>query len=302
MKFFFELLTNGLLTGALYALVALGLVLVYKASSVLNFAQGAMVLVAGFMVALFMFFGVPVWPAIGLGAVAMIGMSFAVERLVLRPLVAQPIISLIMVTLGLELFLEGAQTLASNVWPIYTIDIGIPMSPIDLGGMLILPVNIVGAAVALVLFAATAYVFMYTQTGRALRAISDDHEAALSVGVSIRKLWVLVWGAAGAIALVAGLVWGTRVSVQSALALLAFRAFAVVILGGLDSLSGAIIAGLLVGASENLVAGYMDPLIGQWVGWQGSGGTKEFFPYFLMLIVLWVKPYGLFGREIIERV
>ena len=270
MAFFLELLINGLLTGTLYALVALGLVLIYKASGVLNFAQGAMVLMAGFLVALLISFGLPAWLAIIAGAAAMIGMSFLVERFVLRPLVAQPIISLIMVTLGLSLFIEGAQTLASNIWPVYTLDIGIPRIPVDIGGMLILPVNIIGAVVALLLFAATAYVFMYTQTGRALRAISDDHEAALSVGVSIKRLWVIVWGATGVSALVAGMIWGTRMTVQFSLALLAFRAFAVVILGGLDSLVGAIVAGLLVGASENLVAGYLDPIVG--------GGTKEFFP------------------------
>jgi branched-chain amino acid transport system permease protein len=294
LDFFLELLIKGLLTGMLYALVALGLVLVYKASEVLNFAQGALVLLAGFVVALSIYLGAPVWAAIILGAAVMIGMSFAVERFVLRPLVAQPIISLIMATLGLLFFIQGIQILGSNIWPVFTIDIGIPRSSVAIGGMLIPPVNIIGAVVALVLFGATGYVFMYTQTGRALRAISDDHEAALSVGVSIKRLWVIVWGITGIIALVAGLIWGTRMSVGFSLSLLAFRAFAVVILGGLDSLTGALIAGLLVGASENIVAGYLDPLVG--------GGTQEFFPYFLMLIVLWVKPYGLFGREIIERV
>lgn len=294
MEFFLSLLINGLLTGALYALVALGLVLIFKASGVLNFAQGVMVLLAGFLVALFIHFNLPVWLAVVLGAAVMIGMSFIVERFVLRPLVAQPIISLIMVTLGLALFIEGAQTLASNIWPVFTLDIGIPRSPVDVGGILILPVNIIGALVALALFAAVGYLFMYTQTGRALRAISDDHEAALSVGVSIKKLWVIVWGIAGTVALVAGLIWGSRVSVQFAISELAFTAFAVVILGGLDSLAGAIIAGLFVGAAENLVAGYLGPYVG--------GGIKGFFPYLLMLIVLWVRPFGLFGREIIERV
>ncbi|MEM7133237.1 MAG: branched-chain amino acid ABC transporter permease [Chloroflexota bacterium] len=294
MDFFLDLFVNGLLTGTLYALVALGLVLIYKASGVLNFAQGSMVLLAGFIVALLVHFGLPGWAAILVGALAMIGMSFLVERWVLRPLVAQPIVSLIMVTLGLSLFIEGVQTLTSNIWPVYTLDLGIPRAPIELGGMLILPINLIGSVTALLLFGITAYLFMNTQTGRALRAISDDHEAALSVGVSIKQLWVIVWGAAGVIALVAALIWGTRMTVQFSLSLLAFRAFAVVILGGLDSLSGAIIAGLLVGTAENLVAGYVDPIVG--------GGTKEFFPYLLMLIVLWVRPYGLFGREIIERV
>ncbi len=293
MKFFFELLVNGLLTGMLYALVALGLVLVYKASEVLNFAQGAMVLLAGFLVALLIHLGLPAWAAIVIGAAVMISMSFVVERLVLRPLVAQPIISLIMVTLGLSLFIEGIQTLAVNIWPVYTLDIGIPRGSV-IEGMSILPVNVIGAVLALILFAITAYVFMYTQTGRALRAISDDHEAALSVGVSIKRLWVIVWGAAGAIAVVAGLIWGSRISVSFALSELAFTAYAVVILGGLDSLKGAIIAGLFIGASENLAAGYLGPYVG--------GGIKGFFPYLLMLIVLWVRPYGLFGREIIERV
>ena len=294
MEFFLSLLINGLLTGTLYALVALGLVLIFKASGVLNFAQGVMVLLAGFLVALFIYFNVPVWLAIILGAAVMIGMSFLVERFVLRPLVAQPIISLIMVTLGLALFIEGAQTLASNIWPIFTLDIGIPRAPVDIGGILILPVNIIGAVVAIALFALVGYLFLYTQTGRALRAISDDHEAALSVGVSIKKLWVIVWGIAGAVALVAGLIWGTRVSVSIGIAELAFTAFAVVILGGLDSLAGAIIAGLFIGATENLAAGYLGPFVG--------GGINGFFPYLVMLIVLWVKPHGLFGREIIERV
>ena len=156
------------------------------------------------------------------------------------------------------------------------------------------PVNILGAVVAVVLFGVTGYLFMYTQTGRALRAISDDHEAALSVGVSIRRLWVIVWGAAGTIALITGLIWGSRVSVSFAISELAFTAFAVVILGGLDSIAGAIVAGLFIGAAENLAAGYIGPYVG--------GGIKGFFPYLLMLIVLWVRPYGLFGREIIERV
>lgn len=299
MGFFLSLLINGLLTGTLYALVALGLVLIYKASSVLNFAQGVMVLLAGFLVALFIHFSFPVWLAILVAGLAMVGMSFAVERFVLRPLVAQPIISLIMVTLGLALFIQGAQTLASNIWPIFTLDIGISRTPVDIGGVLILPVNIIGAGLAVALFAMVGYLFMYTQTGRALRAISDDHEAALSVGVSIKKLWVIVWGIAGIVGLVAGLVWGSRVSVSIGIAELAFTAFAVVILGGLDSLVGAIIAGLFIGAAENLVAGYVDPML---VALGTSGGTKGFFPYLLMLIVLWIRPYGLFGRETIERV
>lgn len=294
MAFFLDLLVNGLLTGTLYALIALGLVLIYKASGVLNFAQGVMVLLAGFLVALLIFLGVPIWLAVALGAAVMIGMSFLIERFVLRPLVAQPIISLILVTFGLSLFIEGIQTLASNIWPVYTLDVGIPRAPISIGNMTILPVNIIGAVLAIILFGITGYLFLNTQTGRALRAISDDHEAALSVGVSIKRLWVIVWGFAGTIALVAGLIWGTRVSVQFAISDLAFTAFAVVILGGLDSLAGAIIAGLFVGAAENLAAGYIGPYVG--------GGIKGFFPYLLMLIVLWVRPYGLFGREIIERV
>lgn len=294
MAFFLELLINGFLTGTLYALIALGLVLIYKASSVLNFAQGAMVLLAGFLVALLMRFGIPVWVAILIGTAVMIGLSFAVERLVLRPLVAQPIISLIMATLGLTLFIEGLHILTSNIWPVYTLDIGIPPTPIEIGDVFILPVNILGALIALALFAIAGYTFFKTRTGMALRAISDDHEAALSVGVSIKRLWVIVWGVAGITALVAGLMWGSRMSVQYSISLLAFKAFAVVIMGGLDSIAGALIAGLFVGASENIVAGYLDPYIG--------GGTKDFFPYFLMLIVLWIKPYGLFGKEIIERV
>ncbi|MEM7533631.1 MAG: branched-chain amino acid ABC transporter permease [Chloroflexota bacterium] len=294
LSFFFDLLLNGLLTGMLYSLIALGLVFIYKASGVLNFAQGAMVLLSGFLVALLINWGVPIWAAVALGAAVMIGMSFVVERMVLRPLVAQPIISLIMATLGLTIFIEGLQTFTSNIWPVYTLNIGIPRAPIMLGDIFISPVNVVGAVIALLLFAGAGYFFMYTRTGMALRAVSDDHEAALSVGVSIKRLWVIVWGVAGVAAMLAGLIWGSRLSVQASIALLAFKAFPVVIMGGLESIVGALVAGLLVGAAENLAAGYLDPYIG--------GGTKDFFPYFIMLIVLWVRPYGLFGREIIERV
>jgi len=294
MDFFLELLVNGVLTGILYALIGLGLVFVYKASGVLNFAQGEMVLIAGFFVAMAAHFGLPVWAAIGVGVVVAVLMGLAAERLVLRPLVAQPIIALIMATLGFALVLRGIDFSISNLWPIYTLNIGIPKETVHWGPISVLQPAVVGAAVGLLLVAAMGYFFVRTRMGLALRAVSDDHTAALSVGISIRTLWKLVWVIAGLVALVGGLVWGTLIGVQFSIALMALKAFPVIILGGMDSMLGAILAGLFVGVSENIVAGYLDPLIG--------GGTKEFFPYFLMLIALWVRPYGFFGREIIERI
>jgi branched-chain amino acid transport system permease protein len=295
MGFFLDLLINGLLMGTLYSLIAVGLVFIFKASGVLNLAQGPMVLLAGFVVAVaIVYFGLPVWLAILIGIVVMVGLSFVVERLVLRPLVGQPHVSLIMATVGLMLFIEGVHFALGSIWPVFFLDIGVPVRVIEWGGMALLPINLIAAVIAGVLFGALGYLYMKTRTGVALRAVSDDHEAALSMGVSVRRLWTIVWMVAGMAALVAGLMWGTRMAVGPAVALIAFKALPVVIMGGLDSIKGAILGGLFIGAAENLVSGYLDPLVG--------GGTKEFFPYFLMIIVLWVKPYGLFGKEIIERV
>jgi len=295
MTFFFELFVNGLLTGVLYSLVALGLVFIYKASGVLNLAVGEMAFVAAFGVGLAIFLGLPAWAAIAILVVVVILMGMGIERFAMRPLVAQPILSLILATLGVAFVLRGIQFVFNTFWPtVYVLEAGLPTGSFRWAGISILEITIVGAGIGLLLFALVGYFFIRTRMGLALRAVSDDHTAALSVGISIRTMWAMVWVIAGLLALVGGMIWGTRLGIQYAIPLLAFKAFPVVVLGGLDSFKGAILAGVFIGAAESIVSGYVDPLIG--------GGTKEFFPYFLMLLALWIRPYGFFGREIIERV
>jgi len=289
-----ELLINGLLVGMMYALVALGFVLIYKASGVFNFAQGSMVLFAGFIAASFpAVYGLPLWLGIVVCLVVMFGMGFVVERLVLRPLVNQPLLSIIVATLGLGIFLQG---LAPTLWSAETksINLPIPTPPIEVAGMFITRVNVVGAVLAVLLIIAFTWFFQRTRTGIAMRAVSDDHEASMAVGIPLRRIWALTWGIAGVVAAIGGILWGSRLGVDYNLSLLTFKVFPVLILGGIESIPGAIIGGLIIGGTENLAAGFIDPYVG--------GGMKDFFPYLLMLLVLWVRPYGLFGREIIERV
>ncbi len=294
MDFFLELFVNGLLTGVLYALIALGLVLIYKASSVLNLAVGEMALLASFVVALAANFGAPSWLAILAGVVVMVAFGYFVERLAFRPLIGQPVISLIMATVGIALFLRGIYFILSNKWPVYLVDLGLPVDSLNLGPVSLLSSSVVGGLVALLLFGLVGYIYARTRTGLALRAVSDNQTVALSLGISIDHLWAVVWIGAGLVALVSGIVWGQRIGVQFGIAILGLKGLPVVFLGGLDSMVGALLAGIFIGVAENVVAGYLDPLIG--------GGTKEFLPFFIMLIALWVRPYGFFGREIIERV
>lgn len=289
-----ELVINGLLVGMMYALVALGFVLIYKASSVFNFAQGNMTLFGGFVAAAFLtMYGLPIWIGIPIALAVMFALGFVVERIVLRPLVAQPILTIIVATLGLGIFLEG---LGPGIWGSETknIDVGIPFPPLVWADMFITRVNLVGAVVAVVFLLAFAYLFQRTRIGRAMRAVSDDHQAALSVGISLRRVWAITWAIAGIVAVVGGILWGTRLGVDYNLSLLTYKVFPVIILGGIESIPGAILGGLIIGSTENLAAGFIDPYVG--------GGVKDFFPYLLMLIVLWFRPYGFFGREIIERV
>lgn len=294
MDFFLELFVNGLLTGVLYALIALGLVLVYKASSVLNLAVGEMALLASFVVAVAADFGAPAWGAAMVGVVTMFAFGYLVERLAFRPLIGQPVVSLIMATVGIALFLRGIYFVLNNLWPIYGVDLGLPADSLHLGPVSILSSTVIGAVVGLLLFGLVSYLYAHTRTGLALRAVSDNQSVALSLGISIHYLWAIVWIAAGLVALIGGVVWGQRIGVQFGIAILGLKGLPVVFLGGLDSMAGALLAGIFIGVAENVVAGYLDPLIG--------GGTKEFLPFFIMLIALWVRPYGFFGREIIERV
>ncbi|QXL84207.1 branched-chain amino acid ABC transporter permease [Comamonas sp. NLF-1-9] len=309
MGFFLETLIGGLMTGVLYSLVALGFVLIYKASSVFNFAQGVMVLFAALAMARFSEW-IPQWSGIEskllanvlaflAAAVLMLILAWLVERLALRHLVSQPEATLLMATIGIGFFLEGfgQSVFGSNV---YNIDIGMPKDPIFLaqglfeGGILIDSQELVAALIAALLVAALVLFFQKTSTGRALRAVADDHQAAQSVGIPLARMWVIVWFVAGLSALVAGMVWGSKLGVQFSISTLALRALPVVILGGLTSVPGAIVAGLIVGAGEKLSEIYLGPFVG--------GGIEVWFAYVLALVVLLVRPQGLFGEKIIDRV
>ncbi len=306
---FLETLFGGLMTGMLYSLVALGLVLIFKASGVFNFAQGAMVLFAALAMARF-----AEWlPALlkfdnkllanvlafALAMVVMVVVAWLIERLVLSKLVNQEGVTLLMATLGVAYLLDGVgQTLFGS--DIYKIDIGLPKDPIFLmestfpGGILINKEDLYAAAIAASLVVALSVFFQKTSTGRALRAVADDHQAAQSIGIPLSRVWVIVWSVAGFAALVAGMIWGSKLGVQFSLAVLALKALPVVILGGLTSVPGAIIGGLIIGVGEKLSEVYIGPSLG--------GGIEIWFGYVLVLFVLLVRPQGLFGEKIIDRV
>ncbi len=292
MLFALEVTITGLLVGIMYSLVALGFVLIYKASGVFNFAQGPMTLFAAFALVSFSAFLPLGFSLVGV-LVIMVALAYVVERVMLRPLVARPPLVLFMATIGLGFFLEGV---AQAIWGTQPrgLDLGIPDTPFDLAGVFISRMDLFGAGIAGVLLFGLVWFFQKTRTGRALRAVSDDHEAALSVGIPLRRAWTITWAIAGIVALAAGILWGARLGVQFSLTLIALKALPVLIIGGFDSVPGAIIGGLIVGASENLAEVFLGPPVG--------GGIKDFFPYLLALAFLWARPYGLFGREIIERV
>ena len=293
MAFFVEVLVGGLLAGVMYSLVALGFVLIFKASGVFNFAQGAMVLTSATTYAGLVDMGWSGWAAFLAALGVMIVFALLTERLVLRPLVNQPQISLFMATIGLTFVLEGA---SQAVWGsvVRGLDLGIPDTPLEVSGVLISKFDLVASGTAGALVVALASFFQWTRTGRALRAVADDHQAALSVGIPLERIWALVWAAAGAVALVTGLLWGSRLGVQFALTQIALKALPVIILGGFTSVAGAIVGGLMIGASEKVAEVYLGPLIG--------GGIENWFPYVLALLFLLVRPDGLFGEKRIERV
>jgi len=298
MTFFFEVLIGGLLAGVMYSLVALGFVLIYKASGVFNFAQGAMVFFAALtFVGLQERFALPFWAAFGLALLAMVVLGILTERIVLRPLVNQPQITLFMATIGLAFFIEG---LAQLIWGtnVRRLDIGIKDEPIaavlERFDIVISSFDLIAALVAGVLVTVLAVFFQVTRVGRALRAVADDHQAALAVGIPLKQIWAIVWSVAGFVALVAGLMWGARNGVQFALTFVALKALPVLILGGFESVPGAIVGGLIIGALEKLAEVYLGPYIG--------GGIEGWFAYVLALLFLLVRPEGLFGEKRIDRV
>ncbi|HWP26345.1 MAG TPA: branched-chain amino acid ABC transporter permease [Xanthobacteraceae bacterium] len=302
---FIETLIGGLLTGVLYALVALGFVLIFKASGVFNFAQGAMVLFAALAVARLAEV-VPLPLAVALAVAIMIALAYAIEFLVLRRLVNQEGIILFMATLGITYFLEGfGQTLWGS--DIYKINLGIPREPIFLfqgvfpGGILIDREELLAAFVCALLVAVLAVFFQVTRIGRALRAVADDHQAAQAVGIPLNYIWLIVWGVSGIVAIAAGMIWGSKLGVQFSISLVALKALPVLILGGLTSIPGAIVGGLIIGAGEKLAEVMLGPILIRWFDLAG-GGIENWFAYVLALIFLLFRPQGLFGERIIERV
>jgi len=297
LNFFFEVLIGGLLSGIMYALVALGFVLIYKASGVFNFAQGSMVFFAALTCVSLTELGLPLWAAIivSIGVMALLGL--AIERFVLRPLVNQPEISLFMATIGLTFFIEG---MAQLMWgsDVKRLDLGIEDVPIEsmmnTFNIVISRFDVTAAAICALLVTGLALFFSRTKVGRALRAVADDHQAALAVGIPLQQIWGIVWGVAGFVALVAGLLWGSRNGVQFSLSFVALKALPVLILGGFTSVPGAIIGGLIIGSSEKLAEVYIGPFVG--------GGIEGWFPYVLALAFLLVRPEGLFGEKIIRRI
>jgi branched-chain amino acid transport system permease protein len=303
--FWFEVLLGGLMAGVLYSLVALGFALIYKASGVFNFAQGAMVLFAALSVAR-MAEKMPLWVAVILGLVIMVGIAFVIERLVLRPLVNQEPVTLLMATLGVTYFLDGfGQTLWGS--DIYEIDLGIAKKPVMIldsvfqGGILVNKDDVAAAIVAALLVGALALFFQKTATGRALRAVADDHQAAQSIGIPLNRIWVIVWSVAGFVALVAGMIWGAKLGVQFSLSQVALKALPVVILGGFTSVTGAVVGGLIIGVGEKMAELFLGPVLVKAFDLAG-GGIENWFAYVLALLFLLVRPEGLFGEKHIDRV
>jgi len=269
-------------------------VLVYKATDAINFAQGEFVMFAGFIAAAAAYFaGLSFWICAFLAIAGMAAFGFGLERVVLRRLIGRPVVAVIMATIGLAAFLRGFATL---VFGAGTRAISMPVGdePLFLGPVMLSPVQLVGASVSLVFLAAFTWFFLRTRMGIAMRAVADSQQVAMAMGINVRRYFALAWAMAGVVSALGGVVWGAMLGVDNQLALVGLKVFPVVILGGLDSIVGAVVGGLIVGVTENLAAGYLDPYVG--------GGTKDFAPYVLMIFALMIRPYGIFGRRLIERV
>ncbi len=290
--FLAEVLIGGLLSGVMYSLVAIGFVLIYKTSGVLNFAQGAQLLFAALTFVSLVERGLPFALALAITFALMVALGLAIERVVLRPLVNQPPITLFMATLGLSYVIEGV---AQLLWgtQVHSLELGVADAPIEFAGVLVSTFDLFAAGVAAVMVALLSAFFRYTRVGLAFRAVADDTYAALAVGLRLPVIWATVWSAAGVIALVAGLLWGARLGVQFSLSLVVLKALPVLVLGGFDSILGAIVGGLLIGALEKLAEVYLGPYVG--------GGIESWFAYAAALLFLLVRPGGLFGQRLVER-
>jgi len=292
--FFFLLLSNGLLTGLMYSLIALGFVLVYKATDAINFAQGEFVMIAGFVTAgALMVWGAPLWLAVFLAIASLVLFGFVLERVMLRKLIGRPVIAVVMATIGLASILRGVGpfTIFSGTKPL---PLPIRDEPFMLGPLFIPPIQLLGAGVSLAFLAGFGWFFLKSRKGIAMRAVADNQQVAMAMGIDVERYFGVAWAMTGIVSALGGILWGNLLGVDINLALVGFKVFPVVILGGLDSIPGAIVGGLIVGVVENIAAGYIDPVVG--------GGTKDFAPYVLMIVALMVRPYGMFGKRIIERV
>ncbi|MBX3503771.1 MAG: branched-chain amino acid ABC transporter permease [Alphaproteobacteria bacterium] len=294
MEFFLLLMGNGILIGLMYSLIALGFVLVYKATDAINFAQGEFVMLSALIAgAVIVVAGLPFWIAVLIVLAAMIGFSFGLERVVLRPLLGRPIVAVIMATIGLAAILRG---LGPFIFGVETRSISLPVSddPIILGPFFLQPVQLTGALVALMFLGGFTWFFLKSRMGVAMRAVADNQQVASAMGINVERYFALAWAMAGIVAALGGIVWGSMLGIDVHVALVGLKVFPVVILGGLDSIPGAVVGGLIIGIVENVAAGYLDPYVG--------GGTKDFAPYVLMILALMVRPYGIFGKRKIERV
>jgi len=293
-SFFLLLMSNGLLIGLMYSLIALGFVLVYKATDAINFAQGEFVMIAGFVAAgALMVWGAPLWVAVTLALASLVAFGFVLERVMLRRLIGRPVIAVVMATIGLASILRGVGpfTIFSGTKPL---PLPIRDEPFMLGPIFIPPIQLLGAGVSLAFLAGFGWFFLKSRKGIAMRAVADNQQVAMAMGIDVERYFGVAWAMTGVVSALGGILWGNLLGVDVNLALVGFKVFPVVILGGLDSIPGAILGGLIVGVVENIAAGYVDPYVG--------GGTKDFAPYVLMILALMIRPYGIFGKRIIERV
>jgi len=293
LEFAFALLVSGLSIGLMYSLIALGFVLIYKATDAINFAQGEFVMLAGFMATTALSVNMPIWAAIAVAILGMILLSFVLERTVLRPLLGRPVVAVIMATIGLAAILRGLPPITigaqTKALPLPTGD-----EPLTLWSAVIPPVQVVGVIVSVGFLAVFTWFFLKSRMGIAMRAVADNQQVAMAMGINVERYFAIAWAMAGVVSALGGIVWGSMLGVDTQLSLIGLKVFPVVILGGLDSIVGAVVGGLIVGVVESIAAGYLDPFVG--------GGTKDFAPYVLMILTLMFKPYGLFGTHRIERV
>ena len=293
-QFFFELFTNGILTGLMYSLVAVGFVLIYKATDAINFAQGEFCMIAAiFVAALLNIYGMPLIVSLAGGLAFMLLFNWGLERVVLRQMIGRPIVAIIMATIGLALMFRG---LGPLLFGAETQPINLPISndPIIWGPFFLAPIDLLGGGISLAFLSLFGWFFLKSRKGVAMRAVADSHQVSMAMGINVERYFALAWMLAGVVALLGGVVWGNAIGVDTQLAQLGLKVFPVVILGGLDSIPGVVVGGIIVGVAEAIAAGYVDPFVG--------GGTKDFTPYVLMILVLMIRPYGIFGKPIIERV